>query len=379
MKPLRVLQMIDKSFLGGGQQILLSLARGLDRERFDLSVCSRGDGPMAEAVRRLERPFLPAAFSKKPSLRLVGDLRRLLAGGGFDILHTHGGVAGLFGRWAARKAGTRSVVHTLHGIHYLHYRNPFLRRLFIGLERRFSRFTDAVVCVSEGDHARALRMRLGPASRLRLIRNGVGPPAAGEEPEGMANLLDLRRTHGLEPPVVGTIARLHRQKGLVFLIGAAGAIRDRIPKARVVIVGGGPLEAKFRRMIREKGLDRTVLLLGERTDAAGLLSLFDVFVLPSLWEGLPLVLIEAAARGKPIAATDVEGVREIVRDGETGLLVPSRDPAALAAAVIRLLADPALAGRLTGRAKAEIPPRFTLERMVASYAALYDELADKPL
>jgi len=366
MKPLRVLEMIDKPFLGGGQKVLLSLAGGLDRERFDVSVCARDGGPLAEAVRRLGRRFHPAEFSKTAGRRLVEDLRRLLVAGGIDVLHTHGGVAGLFGRRAAKKAGTPVVVHTLHGIHYLHYRNPILRRMFVGLERRFSRSTDAVVCVSEADRATAVRMRLAPVSRLRLIRNGIEPPRAGEGAEGGRKF---------EAPVVGTVARLHRQKGVAYLLKAAEALGRVRPEVKVVVVGGGPLEAKFREALGRSGVGRSVVLLGERADAADILSTFDVFVLPSLWEGLPLVLVEAAARGKPIVATDIDGVREVLRDGETGLLVPPRDPAALTDAVIRLLDDPALARRLAERAKAEIPPRFTLDRMVAEYASLYLELS----
>jgi len=373
MKPLRVLEMIDKPFLGGGQKVVLSLAKGLDRERFAVSVCSRGEGPLAEAVRELGLPFLPAPFSKRPSRRLVEDLRRLLIENDVGLLHTHGGVAGLYGRWAARRAGTPAVVHTLHGIHYLHYRNPLLRRFYIGLERRCSRYTDAVICVSEADRNRAVKLRLSEEGRLKLIRNGVEPPPEAS-PERERALSELRARVKLDPPVVGTVARLHRQKGVAYLLKAAERLVKSRPGVKVVVVGGGPLERKFRRALERGGLGRTVVLLGERADAADLMELFDVFVLPSLWEGLPLVLAEAAARGKPVVAADIDGVREVIRNGETGLLVPPKDPEALAAAVDRLLGDPALAGGLAARAQAEIPPRFTLDRMAAGHAALYLKL-----
>jgi len=373
MKPLRVLEMIDKPFLGGGQKVVLSLAKGLDRERFAVSVCSRDEGPLAEAVRELGLPFLPAPFSKRPSRRLVEDLRRLLIENDVGLLHTHGGVAGLYGRWAARRAGTPAVVHTLHGIHYLHYRNPLLRRFYIGLERRCSRYTDAVICVSEADRNRAVKLRLSEEGRLKLIRNGVEPPPEAS-PERERALSELKARVKLDPPVVGTVARLHRQKGVAYLLKAAERLVKSRPGVKVVVVGGGPLERKFRRALERGGLGRTVVLLGERADAADLMELFDVFVLPSLWEGLPLVLAEAAARGKPVVAADIDGVREVIRNGETGLLVPPKDPEALAAAVDRLLGDPALAGGLAARAQAEIPPRFTLDRMAAGHAALYLKL-----
>jgi glycosyltransferase involved in cell wall biosynthesis len=186
---------------------------------------------------------------------------------------------------------------------------------------------------------------------------------------------ELRAALKLTPPVVGAVSRLHRQKGIIHLLRAAPDILRRRPEARIVIVGGGPLERDMRRFAASAGLDRHVLILGERPDARDLLSLFDVFVLPSLWEGLPLVLIEAASLGKPIVASAIDGVREVLRDGETGLLVPPAKPAELAAAVVRLLEDRDLAARLGAAARLEISPRFTLERMVGETQNLYLELA----
>jgi glycosyltransferase involved in cell wall biosynthesis len=375
MKKIRVLEMIDRPFLGGGQIVLLSLARHLDRERFEVAVCAAAGGPLEDEVRRLGFVFHPAAFSKKPSLGLLRGLECLLVENRIGLLHTHGGVAGLFGRWAAHRAGTPAVIHTLHGIHYLHYRNRLIKNVYIRLERRCSKFTDAVICVSEADRTQALRHRLADESRIRLIRNGIEttPPRSG--PAWDRRLLELQRKLNLDRPIVGAVARLHRQKGVSYLFRAAETILLAHPEAKIVVVGGGPLETEFRAMTAKEGFGRSVAFLGERADASEILALFDVFVLPSLWEGLPLALVEAAAAGKPIVATDIDGVREVVRNGETGLLVPPRDSAALAAAVLRLLDDPDLAGRLAGRARAEVPPLYTVERMVSETASLYLEIA----
>jgi len=375
MKKIRVLEMIDRPFLGGGQIVLLSLARHLDRERFEVAVCAAAGGPLEDEVRRLGFVFHPAAFSKKPSLGLLRGLECLLIENRIGLLHTHGGVAGLFGRWAAHRAGTPAVIHTLHGIHYLHYRNRLIKNVYIRLERRCSKFTDAVICVSEADRTQALRHRLADESRIRLIRNGIEttPPRSG--PAWDRRLLELQRKLNLDRPIVGAVARLHRQKGVSYLFRAAETILLAHPEAKIVVVGGGPLETEFRAMTAKEGFGRSVAFLGERADASEILALFDVFVLPSLWEGLPLALVEAAAAGKPIVATDIDGVREVVRNGETGLLVPPRDSAALAAAVLRLLDDPDLARRLAGRARAEVPPLYTVERMVSETASLYLEIA----
>jgi glycosyltransferase involved in cell wall biosynthesis len=374
MRKLRVLEMIDKPFLGGGQVHLLALACGLDKARFDVTVASMAGGPLETESRKADLPFLAVPLRKRLSRESIREIARLLRAHEIDILHTHGGVAGLFGRRAAAKAGTPVVVHTLHGIHYLHYRNPVLKYLLVLDERRLARRTDAVIFVSEADYDRGERWRLVPNSRMRLIRNGVAPDA-GADPESLRRRDELRAALKLTPPVVGAVSRLHRQKGIVHLLAAVPEILRRRPEAKIVIVGGGPLDQEMRRLVARAGLDRHILILGERPDARDLLSLFDIFVLPSLWEGLPLVLIEAASLGKPIVASAIDGVREVLRDGETGLLVPPAKPAELAAAVVRLLEDRDLGAKLGAAARREIPPRFTLERMVGETQNLYLELA----
>ncbi len=375
MNRLNVLEMIDKPSLGGGQAVLLSLAGHLNRDRFAVSVCAKSGGPLEDEVRKLGLAFHPAEFRKKPTAGRGRDLARLLSSEKIDILHTHGGVAGLFGRRAARAARTPVVVHTLHGIHYLHYRNPVLRRVYIGLERALSRTTSAVVCVSEADFALARKFRLAPEDRLRLIRNGVALFDQFKDAARLRVLDELCVRLKLRAPVIGTVARLHRQKGVVYFIRAADAVLRRKPSATFVVVGGGPLEKRIKDEVARRGLGDRVILAGERADALDLLSAFDLFVLPSLWEGLPLVLIEAAALGKPIIATNIDGSREIIRDGETGLLVPPADSAALSGAILRLLDDEGLARRLADKAKKEIPPAFSLKEMVAGTERLYLDLA----
>jgi glycosyltransferase involved in cell wall biosynthesis len=175
-----------------------------------------------------------------------------------------------------------------------------------------------------------------------------------------------RRAH--EGHVVGNVARLVEQKDQRALVDAAPAILERFADARFVVAGDGPLRAKLE--ARAAGLPFD--FLGERGDVPELLAGFDVFAFPSLFEGLCLAVIEAQAAGVPVVATPVGGIRETVVDGETGLLVPPNDPPALAAAVCRLLDDPALAARLAHEARRRVRERYSVERMVAGTLALYD-------
>jgi glycosyltransferase involved in cell wall biosynthesis len=302
---------------------------------------------------------------------MTRKIRRVLEENEIDILHTHGGIAGLLGRRASGKSKTPAVVHTLHGIHYLHYRNKVLRYLYIRLERHLSRRTDAVIFVSEADLKEAERHKLAPEMKRILIKNGIDMTRFRETDISEKVKKELKWRLNLSPPIVGTIARLHRQKGIIDLIRAAGQIHRGSPEAKIVVVGGGPLERALRVEAQKLGLERFFVMLGERTGARELLSMFDIFALPSLWEGLPLVLLEAAAMGKPIVATDIDGVREVIRDGETGLLVPPANPERLAEAILRLLQDKDLAHKLGENAKATIPPSFPLSKMIEETEQLY--------
>jgi glycosyltransferase involved in cell wall biosynthesis len=373
VKKIKVLEMIDQSFLGGGQINLLTLARFLDRETFEVSVCSRGEGPLVDALGEEGIPHFPVAFSKRLQKGIVKDIVSLLNTHHFDILHTHGGVAGLFGRWSAHRCDRPPrVVHTLHGIHYLHYRNFLLKYLYVYLERFFSRFSDAVIFVSDADRERGRRFNLVPEDKIVLIKNGIDFEAfvSGTSFEEGGDEFGFDSSG----PVVGTVARLHRQKGLPYLFQAVKKIQESIPEAVVWIIGGGSLLPKLQRLGKKLDLKETVHLLGERKDVAKLLFRFDIFVLPSLWEGLPYSLLEAAALAKPVVVTDIDGVREIVKHGENGLLVPAKDSERLAQAVVRLLQEREYAATLGQNLKDTIQKEFSLSRMLQKTQALYSKL-----
>ncbi len=372
MGKIRIMEMIDRPTLGGGQRTVLLLAANLNRGLFDVCVSSAPGGPFVEEVEKSGLRHIHVPLDKKLGWRVIKNIAAVLKSEHIDILHTHGGYAGLYGRWAAGRCGTPVVVHTLHGIHYLHYRNFLLRRVSIGLERLLSRRTDRLILVSYADLGRAVKHRLAPPDSLTVIQNGspVLKPLSAEAK--IRKRRELGWGSGL--PVVGTVARLHRQKGVLYFLLAAESISSRFPDARIAVVGDGPLCRALKKRARRLKIDDKIFFLGERRDAFELMNLFDIFVLPSLWEGLPFVLVEAAALGKPIVATAVDGVPEVIEEERTGLLVPPKDPQLLAGAIIRLLEDRKLAGRLGERAEATIPVRFPLGRMVEQTENLYLKL-----
>jgi glycosyltransferase involved in cell wall biosynthesis len=375
MKTHKILLMIDRSFLGGGQQNLLALAERLDRPVFEVTVCSEGQGPLVDILREKGIVHRALPFRKGLSCTLFRQVRDYLRHSGFDIVHTHGGVAGLYGRWAARAAGVPVIVHTFHGIHYLHDWNPARRAALIALEKKFSGFTDAVVCVSEYVRRQSLRYGLVPESKLVLIKNAIDfdlqlPPESEE-----FRLLATRLGLDTAAPLIGSVARLDRVKDLATLVRAAPLIRTELPRARIVVVGGGPEEKRLSHLSHSLDLQNFVVFTGERRDALNWMARMDVFVLPSRHEALPYVLLEAAALEKPVAASDVGGIRELVNDGETGWLFPPHDPKRLAAAVIRMAEDRKMGQRMGKNLRSALCGEYALAHMVRRTRDLYLHLS----
>jgi len=354
-KKIKVVEVIDRSFLGGGQRHILHLASRLNKHQFEVHVCSSSPGPFIHQVRARDLSHHSIQIGKASLCRSVTALKRLFSQESFDIVHTHGGVAGLVGRWAASRAGIPVIVHTLHGIHYLHYRNPIWKWLMMSQEKLLSRWTNHVICVSEADAQRVLHYKLVPPAKLSVIYNGV-------EWEETNNYL------------VGTVARLHRQKGLIYLFQSFPLIKEKIGNVVLVVVGGGPLEKRFRAFLRKKGWERQIHLLGEQ-DKVSDYSAFDLFVLPSLWEGLPLALLEAAQWELPVVATDIGGHREVISSGRNGLLVSPKDSHSLGEAIIWMNKHPHEAHQFGQELARDIYRRFNLQAMVARIEKIYLDLS----
>lgn len=378
---LKAVEVIDKSFLGGGQRHVLLLASRINPDIFEVRVCSSPQGPLVDQLKKAGVVHHGFYFRKKAPWKSSRELKDFFTREAFDIVHTHGGVAGLSGRWAAYQAQAPVIIHTLHGIHYLHYRNPFLKWLLIWQERFMTRRTERIICVSSADARQAVKYRLAPESKITIIPNGLDWPSRPFLPPGAKKekKLKLAQSLGLDPAsyFVGTVARLHRQKGLIYLFRAFPEVSRKIKKVVFLVVGGGPLEKKFRDYLWRKGWENRILLVGERDDVGEFYAALDLFVLPSLWEGLPLVLLEAAQWALPIVATDIDGCREVITSGETGLLVPPGQTGPLAEAIIWMKEHPREAQQWGDKLFQVASRRFSLQEMITQVEKLYLNLAGK--
>jgi len=372
MSRLSVLEVIDEGSVGGGQQHVLLLATGLRQRGVDVTVACPADGYLADRLDAAGIARQPVRMHNRPDPAALAGMVRLCRQRRFDLVHTHGGTAGLWGRLGASLARVPARVHTFHGLHALHQRSGLHRGLLLAVERGLARLTSRVICVAASDYELARSSALLPAGGGAVIRTGIDLSRFMRSCE--PGVREAVRT-GLgctgEDFVIGTIGRLHRQKGHDSLVRAMPEVLAACSACRFVIVGDGESRGEIERLAGALQVSSRLHLAGERVDVPELLRAFDLFVLPSLWEGLPLVLIEAAAAGCAIVATGVDGNREILEGETSAVFVPPADPPALAAALIRAAGDASLRARLGAAARERVLPLFGVDAMVEATLALY--------
>jgi glycosyltransferase involved in cell wall biosynthesis len=337
-----------------------------DPSRFEVSLC--GLKHPEPATEWLAGQGIPVHHLRRGRFdpRILPDLVALARQRGARLLHVHGYAAADFGRLAARAVGAKLVLHE----HFADPRMPAYQAL---ADRLLSGRTDGAIAVSRSTREFLVKERFVPESRVRLIWNGA--PLDEFAPVPRERALHVRRELGLpdEALVVGTIGRLNAQKGHRFLLEAAALLLPRQPRARVLVAGDGDLMGELRARAASLGLADRVVFAGHRTDVPDLLGALDVFCISSLYEGTPLALFEAMAAGKAVVSTSVDGCREVLEDGVTGVLVPPADAAALADGLGRVLADGALRATL-GRQALAASRRYDVRACVDQMQVFYDDL-----
>lgn len=370
---IRVLHIITRLDVGGSTEGTVLAATRLPRPEFLCSLISgrTTDPPpgLAESLGRagvswIQIPHLRRAMSPLADCRALWTLWRLIRRMPADIVHTHSSKAGFLGRLAARAAGAPHIVHTPHGHIFDGYFSAMATRLFSLLERLAARWTDRIITLSDQEARDHLARGIGRPGQFVTIPSGVELDAVSTAPPA-------RLVAG--GPVVGAVARLVPVKGLHHLLDAAPAVLRGCPETRFLLVGDGEMRPALEEQARALGLTDRVTFTGFREDVPSVMGGMDVVVLPSLNEGMGRVLVMAMALGKPIVATRVGGVAELLAHGEAGLLVPPRDPRALAEAITTLLQDPSRARSLAeaGRRRAS---RYSAASMLDALAKLYREV-----
>jgi glycosyltransferase involved in cell wall biosynthesis len=353
---LRIVQYITPSQIGGAEVHVATLAEKLRERGHDVTIiCPRGRPLVGELISRRLPVWSPATFGKLDPV-MLGRLAFWLRRHGVQVIHTHLSTASLIGSWAALMAGTRAVA-TVHGLN----------------TRTCFNWAEAVIAVSNAVKQHLVSQGL-PASRITVIHNGVDLRAMSASDAAAEGRAEWGAKEGA--PLLVTVGRLAPTKGHRYLLEAVEMLarNARWRDLRLLIVGTGSLLPQLQREVEDRGLAERVGFCGFHRNVLPFLEMADVFVLPSVQEGLSLSALEAMALGKPVVACRVGGTPEVVVDGETGLLVAPADPAELASALEQLLLNPDLAHDMGMAGQRRVRDAFDLEQMVTKIERLYHTL-----
>lgn len=371
---MKVLQILAGGAWGGGSAVVHPITRALIEQGDEVWVVVLDEVNAREFAAigaTVVRP--PLWFRALQPLDVVPFvfLYRLCRRERFDLVVAHTSKGGFLGRFAARLAGVKHIIYHAHAYYFNQMKPGPARSFFLVLEKLAAKAGDLTISVSEEHRQSAIREGVEVPGRIITVLNGVDPrPFQGIDRDEVRRELGVRRGELL----IGSTGRLAPDKGIEYLLQTMPAILARFPSARLMIAGEGPLAAALQRETALLGLEDRVRFLGFRSDVPRLLTAFDIFVLPSLREGLSISLIEALAAGNVTVACRIPGNREIITHGDNGLLVPPADAAALGDAICRLLADPVRARELGARAREVARVRFSLDRMVAQNLEAYHRL-----
>lgn len=357
--------------IGGVERLLLDMASHYDLDRFSVCHCnlfdeSGGGGPFLIGLRASGLPCFEIGGNRWNHLpHMIGKLRSLIEAEQIDVLHLHMVRATIVGGLASLMPNRAKVLVSKH------YRYAMLSS---ALPRRLDRFVtnraDAVAAVSHSVEEDVIRHGLA-TSKIRVVHNGIDLKSFDRlSVEGKGSAI-----HDSSGPLLACLASLHPLKGHEYLLRAMPEILRSYPTAKLLIVGEGAERARLEQLIQSLGIRDAVMMHGFEPNIPALLPGIDLCVHPAVDEAFGLVLLEAMAGRKAVVATNVGGIGEIVANGETGQLVPPRDPDAIASAVCALLAEPKRSERMGAAGRRRVEQDFTMEKTVRSYERLYEELA----
>ncbi|NNF07490.1 MAG: glycosyltransferase family 4 protein [Candidatus Eisenbacteria bacterium] len=381
-KRIKVLHLITRLSIGGAQENTMLTAGFLDKDRFDVEVwcgpqCDEGDSLLAEfnrlGIKLAVLPELVREVNPVKDAVALAKLARRIKKSKFDVVHTHSSKAGIIGRLAAAAAGVPAIVHTVHGWSFHDWMNPLARRVYIGLEKMVEPKTQKLITVSDRDTRKGLVAGVGSSDKYTTIHSGI---EVWRFSDGASDPNSIRSELGLAPDtlIVGTVSRLAPQKNPSAFVRMAAELHKRFPDVHFLYVGDGPLRPEIEKEIQEHGLESHLHLLGARRDIPEITHAIDIFVLTSLWEGLPRVFPQAMAAGKPIVATRVDGAPEAIEDAKNGYLVEVHDHKTLVDRVGGLIQNPNLRLEFGARGRDRVYPDFCATRMTEQISDVYDQI-----
>jgi len=370
---IKILFIITLSSWGGAPQVVYDIIKNLDKEKFSVDLaCGTGNG--WQKMKELGIRVIPIS-SLKREISIFNDFKTLfclyfiIKRRHYDIVHCHTTKAGFLGRIAAKLAATKKIYFTVHGWGFYNREEyGWAEKLLIFLEKIAAKYSTKIICVSENDKKEGIKNRITKGDKFLVIKNGIEWKVKGNREEARKKL----RVKGNEI-VFGMIGRLAYPKNPLMFLSAGKEILRKYPKTKFILIGGGSLFKECKNFIKENRLENNIFLLGEKSpeETRELLLSFDVFVLTSRFEGLPLTIIEAMFAGLPVIATNVGGVGELVVNGQNGFLINPDSLEELVQKMIYFIENPERRRNMGEKGQKIAKENYTLDKMIKSYENLY--------
>lgn len=380
MKKIRVLEIIESTGKSGPRSLLRSLVHNLNKDRFKVeAICSTlRDKDFYRDIQKMKEAGIKVIILQmRRNVHLLSDIIAFfklcfyIKKGRYDIVHTHSSKAGFLGRLAARLMGARIIIHTPHCFCFEASDMNAMEKLFYFYIEKFAAlFCDKIIAVSESQRQDILKRRLVNSGKVITIENGVDIYKFSNNGK---NILKKKQELGLSSSsfILGTVGVLNESKGHRYLIEATSKIIKEGYDVSLIIAGEGILRKDLETLRDKLGLNGRIKLLGFREDIPELLSLMDIFVFPSLWEGMSLALLEAMASGLPVISTDVHGAVDLIQDNKRGILVQKRNIKGLVEAIRYLISNRNVAKQIGEEAQRLICRYYTLEKQIHRIESLY--------
>jgi glycosyltransferase involved in cell wall biosynthesis len=382
MAKIKVLHIITRLIIGGAQENTMYTAEYLDKLHFQVDVISGPQTGMEgslidefriRGIHLLILPQLVREINPIKDVIAIYRLSMLIRKNHYSIVHTHSSKAGILGRIAAFLASSPVIVHTVHGWSFHNYLPHWVRSIYILLERFTARFTDAIIVVSKNDLTKGINNKISQRNKYFLIHSAIPLP---DFSPALIDRDSIRQELGVsnKTPLLGFIGRFSPQKNPLEWVRVAALVQQAVPDCHFLMVGNGPLRNQVTSLLIELDLVQNTTMTGLRRDIPQLLSIMDVLLLTSLWEGLPRVIPEAMLVGVPVVASAVDGSAEIIQNDVTGYICTPGDSQAHAECCIELLINPKKRSRIAGAASKFAFQQFDLLQMVTKIDQLYTQL-----
>ncbi len=372
-----ILYVIENIEFGGGERVFSQIIRGLDNERFGVFVASNPGGIFEEKLTEIGIKINPVRMTNRYNLGIISRLKKIIKTKDVRIVHSQGGRADFFARIAARIANVPIIISSMAMLVEGYDVSILKKRLYVLIDRWTERWVNKFFVLSEAMRRSLIERHKIPPENIVKIYNGIEIEEYNPDLKELRNKkLEVRRELGFknDVPVIGAIGRLVWQKGFEYLIRAAPEVLKKCPEARFLIVGEGPLKNKLILTGEKLNVADRIIFTGLRSDIKEILASIDVLAMPSLLEGLPMVLLETMAMAKPIVATRIDGITEVLENSKTGLLVPAKNSHALAEALVGILDDKAKANFFGLNAREAAKEKFSVKKMVEQIELAYEKL-----